>query len=250
MKKLPLNAFFVRFAESAYLYQKKANRMNTLKSFSFGMCLCGAFWLGGILWGSCTSLSGKTGTEVPDSADAEHGNAVVETIMSRRSIRKYKDRPVERGKLETIVECGINAPSGMNLQPWQVRVVDDADYINGITEVFKKANPKAAEESGFKNMFRNAPAVIFVASPKDGTNQLDCGLLGENMMLAATSLGLGTCCLGGPIAFMRGNRKAAPYLERLQFPEDYVLLYAIAVGYPDESPDAKPRDARKVKFVE
>lgn len=73
-----------------------------------------------------------------DSVDAEQGNAVVEAIMSRRSIRKYKDQPVEREKLETIVNCGINAPSGMNRQPWQVRVVDNADYINGITEVFKK----------------------------------------------------------------------------------------------------------------
>ena len=72
---------------------------------------------------------------------------------------------------------------------WQVRVVDNADYINGITEVFKKANPKAAEEPGFKNMFRNAPAVIFIASPKDGSGQLDCGLLGENMVVGGTVFG-------------------------------------------------------------
>ncbi len=224
--------------------------MNTLKNFVFGMCLCGTFGLGLTLLGSCTSSGGKTEAVMSDSVDTEQGNAVVEAIMSRRSIRKYKDQPVEREKLETIVNCGINAPSGMNRQPWQVRVVDNADYINGITEVFKKANPKAAEDPGFKNMFRNAPAVIFIASPKDGSGQLDCGLLGENMVLAAQSLGLGTCCLGGPIAFMTGNQEAASYLERLQLPEDYVLLYAIAVGYPDESPAAKPRDAEKVKFVE
>ena len=154
--------------------------MNTLKNFAFGMCLCGTFGLGLALWGSCTSSGGKTETVVSDSVNAEQGNAVVEAIMSRRSIRKYKDQPVEREKLETIVNCGINAPSGMNRQPWQVRVVDNADYINGITEVFKKANPKAAEEPGFKNMFRNAPAVIFIASPKDGSGQLDCGLFYEN----------------------------------------------------------------------
>lgn len=224
--------------------------MNTLKNLGLGMCLCGTFGLGLALSGSCASSGGKTGMAVTGSADAGQGNAVVGAIMSRRSIRKYKDRPVEREKLEAIVDCGINAPSGMNRQPWQVRVVDDAGYIDGITEVFKKANPKAAEEPGFRNMFRNAPAVIFVASPKDGSGQLDCGLLGENMMLAAQSLGLGTCCLGAPIAFMTSNREAASYVERLRLPEDYALLYAVAVGYPDESPDAKPRDAGKVKFVE
>lgn len=180
----------------------------------------------------------------------EGKNVVIENIMSRRSIRKYKDQPVEREKLQQIVECGINAPSGMNQQPWEVRVVDKAEYINGITEVYKKANPKAAEDPSFKNMFRNAPAVIFVASPKNGSGQLDCGLLGENMMLAALSLDLGTCCLGGPIRFMKDNAEAAPYLQQLAFSDDYELLYAIAVGYPDEAPAAKPRNADKVKFID
>lgn len=177
-------------------------------------------------------------------------NIVVETIMARRSIRKYKDQPVEREKLQQIVECGINAPSGMNKQPWQVRVVDNAEYINGITEAFKQANPKMAEDPNFKNMFRNAPAVIFIASPKDGSGQLDCGLLGENIILAAQSLSLGTCCLGGPIAFMKKDASAKPYVEKLNISADYELLYAIAVGYPDEAPDAKPRDAEKVQFID
>lgn len=203
--------------------------------------------LGGLLaLGSCTTQPAQQ-----EAAKADEGkNVVIETIMARRSIRKYKDQPVEREKLQQIVECGINAPSGMNAQPWQVRVVDNPEYINGITEEFKKANPKMAEDPNFKNMFRNAPAVIFIANPKNGSGALDCGLLGENMILAAHSMGLGTCCLGGPIAFMKNSPEAAPYMERLQLPEDYDLLYAIGVGYPDEAPDAKPRDAAKVKFVE
>ena len=186
-----------------------------------------------------------------EAVKADEGkNPVVENIMARRSIRKYKDQPVEREKLQQIVECGINAPSGMNQQPWEVRVVDNADYINGITEIYKKANPKAAEDPDFKNMFRNGAAVIFVASPKNGSGQLDCGLLGENMMLAALSLDLGTCCLGGPIRFMKSNEEAAPYLQKLEFSDDYELLYALAVGYPDEDPAAKPRNVEKVKFIE
>ena len=69
-------------------------------------------------------------------------NQVVETIMTRRSVRQYKPQAVEREKMQTIVECGINAPNAMNKQPWEVRVVDNADYINGVTELYKKANPK------------------------------------------------------------------------------------------------------------
>ena len=84
-------------------------------------------------------------------------NQVVETIMTRRSIRQYKPEAVEREKMQIIVECGINAPNAMNRQPWEVRVVDNPDYINGVTELYKKANPKVAADSTFRNMFRNAP---------------------------------------------------------------------------------------------
>lgn len=224
--------------------------MNTLKNFAFGMCLCGTFGLGLTLLGSCTSSGGKTETVMSDSVDAEQGNAVVEAIMSRRSIRKYKDQPVEREKLETIVNCGINAPQRDEPSALAGACGGQCRLYQWNHGGFQKSQSEGGRRAGFKNMFRNAPAVIFIASPKDGSGQLDCGLLGENMVLAAQSLGLGTCCLGGPIAFMTGNQEAASYLERLQLPEDYVLLYAIAVGYPDESPAAKPRDAEKVKFVE
>lgn len=204
-----------------------------------------------ILMGGLFVLCSCTQPAQKEAVKADEGkNPVIENIMARRSIRKYKDQPVEREKLQQIVECGINAPSGMNQQPWEVRVVDNADYINGITEIYKKENPKTAEDPDFKNMFRNAPAVIFVASPKNGSGQLDCGMLGENMMLAALSLDLGTCCLGGPIRFMKSNEEAAPYLQKLGFSDDYELLYALAVGYPDEAPAAKPRNAEKVKFVD
>ena len=224
--------------------------MKTLKNWAFGLCLCGTVGLLGVSFSACGAQGGNAGADAADSVAASDKNAVIETIMARRSIRKYTDQPVEREKLEQLLEGGINAPSGMNQQPWQVRVVDDAEYINGITEVYKKANPEAAGESGFKNMFRNAPAVIFIGSPANGGGQFDCGLLGENMALAAQSLGLGTCFLGGPVRFMLDNEECAPYVERLQFPEGYTLLYALAVGYPDESPEAKPRDASKAKFVE
>lgn len=185
-----------------------------------------------------------------NEAAANEENLVVKTIMERRSIRKYQEKPVSRDTLQILTECGINAPSAVNRQQWQVRVVDNPEYINGITAIYLEANPKAGEDPNFKNMFRNAPAVIFVASPKSGEAQFDCGLLSENIMLAAQSMGLGTCCLGSPIRFMKESKEASVYVEQLQLPDDYELLYAIAVGYPDEAPAAKPRDAGKVKFID
>ena len=176
-------------------------------------------------------------------------NPVLSTIMARRSVRKYLDKPVEHEKLEMIVRAGINAPSGMNAQPWLVRVVENQKLIADVTEVYKAENPDMVKrDKNFKNMFRNAPNLICICSPAKG-GDLDAGLLGENMMLAAQSLGLGTCCLGGPVRFLLSNEKAKFFIDSLDIPSDYRLNYIIAVGYPDEQPDAKPRDASKVKYI-
>ena len=177
-------------------------------------------------------------------------NPVLSSIMARRSIRKYLDKHVEHEKLEVIVKCGINAPSGMNRQPWVVRVVEDQKLIADVTEVYKQENAEQVKrDKDFKNMFRNAPNLICVCTPANGGGELDAGLLGENIMLAAQSMGLGTCCLGGPVRFLLSNEKCKFFLDRLDIPTDYKLNYIIAIGYPDEQPEAKPRDASKVKFI-
>ena len=163
-------------------------------------------------------------------------NPVLSNIMARRSIRKYLDKPVEHEKLEAVVNCGINAPSGMNRQPWIVRVVEDRTLI---AEVNKAAG---------REQFYGAPALICVCSPTNG-GDLDAGLLGENMMLAAPALGLGTCCLQGPVRALLSNEKCKFFLDLLDIPADYRLNYILAIGYPDEQPAAKPRDASKVKYI-
>lgn len=195
----------------------------------------------------CLASCGQGGEAVKQD---DGQNPVIEAIMSRRSIRKYKDTPVEREKLQLIAECGVNAPNGMNAQRWEVRIVDNAESIAAISEEYKKANPQLLErDPGFKNMFRNAPAVICVAVPA-GDDGVNAGLLGENIMLAAHSIGLGTVCLGGPVRFLKDSEAGRAFIARLGFSEDYSLLYMIGVGYPDETPDAKPRDLSKIRFVD
>ena len=215
--------------------------MNYLRAIAGFLCLCTV--------AGCTSSVSQQET-VKGVEGMSQSEAVVKTIMERRSIRKYKPQPVEREKMQTIVECGDNAPNAMNRQPWEVRVVDNPDFINGVTELYKKEQPKVAEDPNFKNMFRNAPTVVFIGRDvQSGSAEFDCGLLSENMMLAAQSMGIGSCCLGSPAAFMR-SPAAAEYLKKLGFSEGYELLYCIAFGYPDEAPAAKPRDLTKIKFVE
>lgn len=209
-----------------------------------------------LLAGASLMLCCSCGTQVQKESEATSANeskenAVIENIMSRRSIRKYKPQAVNRDTMQVILNCGINAPNGQNKQSWEIRVVDNPEFINGITEVYKKKNPKAAEDPNFKNMFRNAPTVVFIANDKSyDLSQIDCGLLGENMILSAWAMGIGSCCLGGPTRFMTSTPEAAEYLKMLDIPQGYELLYCIAFGYPDETPAAKPRKTEKIKFID
>ena len=186
--------------------------------------------------------------------ESQKKSGVIEAIEARRSIRVYKDTPVEREKLQTIAECGVKAPSARNLQEWEVRIVDSKEWIDACTATYLKAVEGTDKASymltpGFKNIFRNATAVIFVAAPEGLFSGVNVGMLGENMMLAATELGLGTCCLGS-VQMTFAEPAMEEYLSSLGFSEGYKLSYALAVGYPDESPEAKPRDMEKIKFIE
>lgn len=176
---------------------------------------------------------------------------VKEVIMTRRSIRDYKEEPVCREQMAKILEAGIYAPSAMNMQTWAVRVVDNKEFIDGVTAIAVAQNPEMAEQPGFRNIFRNAPTVAFIACPEESySGEYDCGLLSQNMMLAAWSMGVGSCCLGSVVPVMT-SEEAKPYLERLQLPEGYKLLVGIAFGYPaQEIPVAPERDASKAYYVE
>lgn len=193
-------------------------------------------------------------TSCSNAVQTTDNKIVVETIMSRRSVRSYKAEPISRENMDIIVECGINAPSAKNEQPWEVRVVDNQEFLTEISnlqlaELDSTRRQQMTAQPGYRNIFRNAPTVVFIACRADGGGQLDCGLLGENMIIAAQSMGIGSCCLGAPVRFMK-SETAAPFLTKLNFSSDYQLLYAIGFGYPDEQPEAKPRIKEKAQYVD
>lgn len=174
------------------------------------------------------------------------GNAAIATMMARRSIRKYKPQIVDRKVMGKILECGINAPNGQNKQSWEVRVVDNPALMNEIKDAMVAGgNAHAAD------CFRGAPVMVFIARDKSyDFSTIDCGLLAGNMVNAATSLGVGSICLGSPVRFIETSPKRDEVLSRLSFSPGYELCLCIGFGYPDEAPDAKPRDYGKVKYVD
>lgn len=189
--------------------------------------------------------------EQREAATTDTARVVTDLMMSRRSIRAYKDSTISRETLKAILKCGINAPNGMNRQSYEIRVIDSPTLIDSITKAVVKDNPKIAERAGFKNIFVNAPCVVCIAyDTQYDMAQIDCGLLGENILLAAWAKGIGSCCLGSSARWILDSPSAKPYLDRMAFSKGYELLYCIALGYPDETPDAKPRRDDMIKFVD
>lgn len=197
---------------------------------------------------------------VEQKNDADNSNTenkeqiVVDNLMTRRSIRAYKDEAVPHDIMNVILECGIHAPNGMNKQPWEIRIVDDKQMLNEMTDLYlagmDENNPRyPKKDPNFRNMFRNAPTVVFIAMQPGLCSQVDCGLLAGNMVNAAWAYGVGSCIQMAPIEFMK-SEAAKPYLEKLNFSEGYEFLMVIGFGYPDEKPEAKPRIKEKIRFVE
>lgn len=180
--------------------------------------------------------------------------AVDNVIMSRRSIRNYKQIPVSRDTMQVILKAGINAPNGQNRQSWEIRVVDNPDTMSEIKAAMSAANPDVPMAG---DSFRNAPVMAFIAADTSyDFSLLDCGMLSENMVLSAWSMGVGSICLGSPVRFLdgsesiRSNPEIRKVMDKLGFSEGYQLVLCVGFGYPLESPDAKPRDERKFRFVD
>jgi nitroreductase len=185
-----------------------------------------------VVLSSCGQPVNKEKKEEDKKVEEKKKPSAVDVIMSRRSIRSYKPEQIKDEELNTILECGINAPSAMNSQSWEIRVIQK-------TEILQK----------IKGSFHNAPTLIIIASATDNFfSPVDCGLLGQNILLAAESLDIGTCVVGNFTNFLN-SPEGAEVVQSLELSEGYKPLYSIAVGYKNERPDAKPRDKGKIKII-
>ena len=197
----------------------------------------------GVMLASCQTKQSKSVNETNE-------NQVIETIMTRRSSRKYQPQAVARDTMDIILQCGINAPNGQNKQSWEVRVVDSPALLAEMKEAMAKGHPDMPAEMA-AGCFRGAPTMVFIArDPSYDFSAYDCGLLAENMVLSAWSMGVGSICLGSPVRFLTDNDECQPLIEKLGFSEGYELSLCVGFGYPDETPAAKPRDWGKVKYVD
>ena len=155
---------------------------------------------------------------------------MTDIIKERRSIRKYKpDRFVTKAQLDRILEAAMYAPSACNSRPWEFIAVTKRETLDEIARVHPYAQ-----------MCKTATAaIIVVAIPQDGTPHgyfsQDCGAATQNILLEAAAMGLGTCWCG---VYPRDERVAS-IRELFGIQEPKIPFNVIAIGAPDEAPDAR-----------
>lgn len=186
----------------------------------------------------------------------ENQDAILNNILERRAIRKYTDQQVSQEQIDTIMKCAIYAPSALNKQPWEMRVVQNPEILKEVNARFlkfaqgKEFQGSAARyrEPGF-SIFHSAPTLIVIAGDKASNYaKLDIGIALQNILLSADALGLGTCPIGSlvPILNLPEN---ADILKLLNIPEGYEVTINVALGHPAESPAAPVRYSDKVKII-
>ena len=173
-------------------------------------------------------------------------NSILEAIKSRRAVRSFEDKPVPESAIQTMLEAATYAPTAINLQPWKFTLITDKSEMKQLSDLAKPALirmlPDVGDESiaGLKqrltnpkyNVFYNAPLLIFVAGAKSPFAVNDCSMAAQNMMLAAYSLGLGSCWIGSAVVVAND-----PKVKReLGVPEDHEVYAAVIFGYPKEEP--------------
>ncbi len=157
----------------------------------------------------------------------------LESIRTRRSVRKYKPDDISQEDLMLILDAGRMAPSAGNLQPCHFIVVKDSTVRQELQEV-----------AFGQEIIAQAPIIIAVCAEPERSAQygdagrnhfclLDCANATENMLLAAHALGYGACWVGG------FSEKKAKKLFNL--PEDFRVVSLIPVGKADEDPELRPR---------
>ena len=183
-------------------------------------------------------------------------NDVFENIYLRRSVRDYKPDDVPDDIIKEVIRAGTYAPYVMN-QPWSFVVIKNKEVIRRLSERAKKLwldnldkspDQEIEELENIKkmlkmpefNIFYNAPVLILIfAAPKGHSHQDVCAAAAENMMLAARSLGIGSCWIG--FGMPLGSDQDT--LAELKVPEGYRLMVPLIFGYPvKDIQTAPPRD--------
>jgi nitroreductase len=159
----------------------------------------------------------------------------LDNIFARRSIRSYTDQPIDGAAIDTLLRAAMAAPSGSNARPWHFVVVTERPRLAHLATAHRHADM----------IGRAAAAIVVCGDPELSPRHWveDCAAASQNILLAATALGLGSCW----VAMYPEESRAAVCRTACQIPERMQVLCAIALGHPVEPlPPRTQHDATRV----
>lgn len=164
---------------------------------------------------------------------------MLDLLMNRRSIRKYKDKAIEKDKIQKLLKGVLTSPSGRNIRPWELIIVDDKDKLALL----------GASRGGASRALTNAPLAMVILADPNATDVWieDASIVSIITQLMAQSLGLSSCWIQVRERIAVDNKTVEDYVkEVLDIPENYKVESMVAIGYPDE--EKSPHSEEKLPF--
>jgi len=185
-----------------------------------------------------------------------------ELIMSRRSVRKYKEAQIPEESLRTILKAGIYAPNGGNTQMWHFTVLQNQNTLKELNELIRKAFAENADsdnrfikgaakiaKSDIYCFYYGAPTLILVSGDVANPNAMaDCACAVENILLAAHADGIGSVYINAPTWF-DDDLEVRALLTKIAVPQNYHVCASAAIGYSDAPPAKAIRNEDVVNYI-
>lgn len=173
-------------------------------------------------------------------------------IKGRRSVRAYTDEPVSKEHIDSVLEAGVWAPTGMNRQPWKFIVIENKELIKYVSDETKLAIQKMMPDMAKQFQTEadiicyDAPVLVLVCAQSDkrwgNISLLDSVLAAQNMFLKAYEIGLGTCYMG----FVQFLSSKPDVLKKMGVPEGYEIMVPFILGHPKTKQGAGKRNKPNV----
>lgn len=171
-------------------------------------------------------------------------NKTIEDLMNRRSIRKYKPEQISRQELDTVLNAGICAPTGMNRQSPILIAVQNKQVRDKLSKM------NAAVMGSDSDPFYGSPTVIVVLAAAESPHAVQDGsLVMGNLMNAAKAIGLGSCWINRAKEMFE-TEEGKQLLAEWGVQGDYIGIGHCILGYPDEEPAMKPRKENYIYYVD
>lgn len=178
-----------------------------------------------------------------------------EVLYTRRSVRKYESRPVEREKLDEVLKAASYAPSALNNRDRKFVAITNASVLARLNEVVANAVDETTREritsrgNGKFEFFYSAPVLILVATSNELCARADCAVALENAFLAAKNLGLGSCWIN-QLNGLNDDPAVRELFGELGLEANDRVYGCCALGYPAcETPLSKPKGDKTIIIV-